>query len=104
MPVLRLRAPISASISMTTRPSGLIRGVTPSITPTFSKVMELVWPVGGVVVPLIVGTRCPTWTKAGWLSSVMICGRCRTSTRWFSARARSRKLTFSLEADSTSPP
>ena len=65
----------------------------------------LVWPVAVIVdVPVMRGTRCPTWMKAGWLSSVMICGRWRTSTRWLSARARSRKLTLSLEADSTSPP
>ena len=30
---------------MTTSPSGLIRGVTPRIRPTFSSVMLLTWPV-----------------------------------------------------------
>ena len=38
----------SASICMTTSPSGLMRGVTPRINPTLSKVMEFVLPVSGV--------------------------------------------------------
>ena len=35
------RADFSASISMTTRPSGLMRGVTPRITPTFCGVIDV---------------------------------------------------------------
>ena len=53
---------------------------------------------------MIRGTRWPTWMKAGWLSSVMICGRLRTSRRRHSCKARSSTLTLSLEAESTRPP
>ena len=66
----------SASISMTTRPSGLIRGVTPRIRPTFSSVIVLICAdLVDADVPVMRGTRWPTWMKAGWLSRVMICGR-----------------------------
>ncbi len=75
------RTDFSASICMTTRPSGLMRGVTPRMMPTLFVVMVFVLPVVAlIVIPEIVGTRCPTWMKAGWLSRVMTCGRCRTST------------------------
>ncbi len=94
----------SASISITTMPSGLIRGVTPRIRPTFSSAMLFTCPVWLIVVPTIRGTRWPTWMKAGWLSSVMTCGRLRTSSRRDSCSARTSTLTLSLLAESTSPP
>ena len=54
-------ADFSASISITTLPSGLTRGVTPRIKPTSSSCTELLVPNWFVVEPIIRGTRSPTW-------------------------------------------
>ncbi len=79
----------SASTSITTMPSGLMRGVTPRINPTLSICTVFVWPIWLTITLVINGTFCPTWMNAGWLSIVITCGRLSTSSRWFCCKARS---------------